>query len=363
MKIGIIMHPYGEKKPGGLPRIIFGWARALLNVDTKNEYLIYFKDAITAPPDLPGSHWSTHALGRGRFWLNRLKHAPQADVYLFNTPVLPLFWKPKKAVIIALDYPYKYLKAESLKQWLFRFFISWYHGYSLRRADHIISVSDSTKRDTMKFFGVPESKITTVYHGFTDVCKIPEVRVSIPEKFFFFAGTIKERKNVHRIIEGFAHFLAQHPEAVHKIVIGGINRGRYYERVLASIKEKNLGEKVVFLGHLSEGQMSFVYKRAEALVFPSIVEGTGFPILEAMSCGAPAITSNIFGPAELGANGGGVLVDPYSSQAIGEAMGRVAFDAVFREEQVRRGYEQAKRFNWENTGRETLAILERIARS
>lgn len=357
------MHPYGEKKPGGLPRIIFGWASALMSIDKANDYLIFFKDKTTTPPDLPGSRWSTHMLGTGRFWLNRLRRFPEADVYLFNTPVLPLFWKPKKAVIIALDYPYKYLKAESFKQWLFRFFIGWYHGYSLRRADHIISVSDSTKRDTIKFFGVPEEKITTVYHGFTDVCAVVESKVKLPEKYFFFAGTIKERKNVHRIIEGFRHFLTKYPQAPHMVVIGGINQGRYYERVLALIETLELQDRVLFLGHLNESQMSYVYKRAEALVFPSIVEGTGFPILEAMSCGVPAITSNIFGPAELGSGGAGILINPYNSEEIGEAMGQVAFDAEFRKQHVMRGLEQVHKFNWENTGRETLAILERIVRA
>src|SRR3989344_713644 len=105
MKIGIILHPYGEKKPGGLPRIIFGWAEALLSVDKNNEYTLFFKDEISKPPALPGSNWTTHILGKGRFWLNRLKKYPQSDVYIFNTPVLPFLWKPKKSVIIVLDYP------------------------------------------------------------------------------------------------------------------------------------------------------------------------------------------------------------------------------------------------------------------
>ena len=362
MKIGIIMYPYGEKKPGGLPRIIFGWAEALISVDKVSEYLIFFKDQITKPPALPRGNWKTFVLGPGRFWLNRLKKYPEADVYLFNTPVLPFLWKPRRAVVIALDYPYKYLKAESLKQWLFRFFISWYHGYSMRRADHIISVSDSTKNDTIKFFGIPKEKITTVYHGYVHICEYPEKTVDfLPEKYFFFAGTIKERKNVLAIVKGLESLIKKHPEFPHKLAIGGKNEGKYYEMMLRYIKECNLEDRVVFLGHLNENQLSYAYKRAEGLVFPSIVEGTGFPILESMGCGTPVVTSNIFGPAEMGANGGAVLINPYKPEEIGDAMERLITDPEFRANQIKKGLEQAARFSWTNTGKETLAILEKVA--
>ena len=107
------MHPYGEKRPGGLPRIIHGWTEALLSVDRKNEYVIFFKDKPESLPVLPGNNWQTEVLGRGRFWLDRLRHHTICDVYLFNTPVLPFFWKPPKSVVIALDYPYKYLPPRS----------------------------------------------------------------------------------------------------------------------------------------------------------------------------------------------------------------------------------------------------------
>lgn len=363
MRIGIVMHPYGEKKPGGLPRIIFGWTQGLLSVDRENEYSIFFKEQPLARPLLPGSNWTTYVLGAGRFWLDRLRYAPQADVYLFNTPVLPLFWKPPKSVVIVLDYPYKYLKARNLKERLFRFFISWYHRRSLRRADHIIAVSESTKRDTMRFFDIPADKITVVYHGFTDVCKLPEQSLSLPEKFFFFAGTIKERKNVLNIVKAFELFQARCPDATHRLVLAGKNEGPYYEAVLSYIREKGIESNVVFMGHLDESQLSYAYKRAEALIFPSIVEGTGFPILEAMSCGLPVITSNIFGPAEMGGNDGAVLIDPYDPLQIALAMERLVSDTAFRQEQVRLGLKQAKRFDWNTTGRETLGVLTRTAHS
>jgi len=362
MRIGIIMHPYGERKPGGLPRIISGWTEALLSVDSRNEYVIFLKEKPSVPPALPGGNWRVEVLGRGRFWLDRLRRHTPCDVYLFNTPVLPFFWKPPRAVVIVLDYPYKYLPARNFFDRCRRYFISWYHHLSLKRADHILAVSESTRRDTIRFFGVPKEKTSVIYHGFKKICELPEKPVSLPEKFFFFAGTMKERKNVMTVIKSFELFRRSSPAAPHRLVLSGKNDGRYFRELAAYIRSRNLQDSVLFTGHLSEPELAFAYKRAEALIFPSIVEGTGFPVLEAMGCGLPVITSNIFGPAELGANGGAILVNPRSAEEIAAAMRRIVFNPAFREEQVKRGFAQASRFSWTNTGRETLALLEMTAR-
>ncbi|TSC66956.1 MAG: group 1 glycosyl transferase, partial [Parcubacteria group bacterium Gr01-1014_73] len=360
MKIGIILHPYGEQKPGGLPRIIFGWALALLSVDQKNEYIIFLKEKPVTPPDLPGKNWRMEILGQGSFWLERLRQKTLCDVYLFNTPVLPFFWWPPRSVVITLDYPYKYLKAKNLKERLFRQFIGWYHKRSLRRTDHIIAVSHSTKNDTVKFFGVSPDKISVVYHGFKKICELPEQAIVLPEKFFLFAGTMKERKNVLNIIKAYKLFVEKQPEVLERLVLGGKNEGEYYEMLRRFVVKNNLTDKVFFTGHLNENQLSFAYLRATALIFPSLVEGTGFPILEAMSCGVPAITSNIFGPAELGANGAAILINPHEPKEIAEAMEKITSSDVLRAALVEKSSEQLKLFSWDKTGRETLGILEKI---
>ena len=358
MKIGIILHPYGEEHPGGLPRIIYGWAEALMSVDGENEYIIYLKEKPDIMPTFLGRA-RVVVLGVGPFWLNRLRRVEQADVYLFNTPVLPLFWKPKRALVIVLDYPYKYLKAKNVRERVFRLFISIYHRYSLARADHIIAVSNATKEDTLRFFGVPKEKISVVYHGFKKICELPEMEVTLPEHFFFFAGTMKERKNVLNIIKAFELFLKNNPQAPEMLVLAGKNEGPYYNMILEYI-EKHSIKKVFFVGHLNEEQLSFAYKRARALVFPSIVEGTGFPVLEATGCSVPVVTSNIFGPAELGANGGAILINPYHPEEIRAALEKITSDPDFRAAQIERGRIQAARFSWTNTGQETLALIKRL---
>ncbi|HEY4479410.1 MAG TPA: glycosyltransferase, partial [Candidatus Paceibacterota bacterium] len=312
--------------------------------------------------NLPGENWKTEALGNGRFWLDRIKKVP-CDVYLFNTPVLPFWFKPKRSIVIALDYPYNYLKATSIKDSLRRILVRWYHHRSLKRAEHIIAVSHSTKNDTMRFYNIPSDKISVVYHGYKDVCKLPEKKVVTPSRFFFFAGTIKERKNILNIIKAFLIFSDSEAGVGFSLVLGGKKEGAYCEEMQRFVQEHNLNEKVLFLGHLKEDELSYVYKRSEGLVFPSIVEGTGFPILEAMAGGVPVITSNIFGPAELGAHGSAFLVDPYNAAEIAASMTTIVTNPEARARHISAGFEQVKKFNWTNTGKETRELLERTARS
>ena len=211
MRIGIVLHPYGEKEPGGLPRVIFEWANALLTYDKKDEYVIFVKNEPTILPQFPKGNWKLEVLGGGFDWLKRLKKKTSVDICIFNTPVLPLFYRPKKSIVIAYDFPYKHLPPKNLSDRLLRIVIGAYHKRSLKRADAIVAVSDATKREVVSLFNIPEEKVQTIYHGFKRICAIPEKKVSTPESYFFFAGTLKERKNVFRIIEGYHLLKQEHP--------------------------------------------------------------------------------------------------------------------------------------------------------
>jgi len=360
MKIGIVLHPYGEAMPGGLPQAIFGWAKALLAADSKNEYTIFLKYPPKHLPELPGKNWKVEVLGSGYLWLERIRRFP-LDVCIFNTAVLPLFYRPQRSIAIVADFPYKHLPARSIREQLVRYFIGWYHGRSLKRARVVVAISHSTKDDVVKLFGIPEAKAVVIPHGFTKVCEFPEEKVDVPEKFFLFVGVIKERKNVLNALKAFKLFLDRHPQAIHQFVLSGrMGVGPYGDLVRNYITEQGLEERVVFLGHRGERALSYIYRRAEALVFPSIMDGFGLPILEAMSCGVPVITSNVFGTAELGAQGSSVLVDPQSVPDIERAMEQVVFDQAFRNELIKRGHTRARNFSWDEAGRALLNLIRAV---
>lgn len=362
MTIGILLHPYGEKEPGGLPRMILNWTKAMIEMGTEHEFIVFLKEHPKNMPSFSGKNWSCHVLGGGRFWLDQLKSAPQADVYLFNTAVLPMFHRVPKSVVVSLDYPYKSIKPRNFHEWKMRLLLSWYHKRSLRRADHVVAISGAAKHDTMKYFKLHEEKITLIPHGYTDICSIEQEEVPLPEKFFFFAGTLKERKNVHRIIDAFAEVKKEVPRLREKLVIAGKKTGVYYEHLLKQVADARLEDDVIFLGHINDNQLSYTYRRATATVFPSLIEATGNPIIESMYCGVPVITSNSNGPAELGANGSAVLVDPRNTEEIAAAMKRIVVDDMFAQHLVAKGKEQVKQFTWESAAASLLRTLEVVAK-
>lgn len=361
MTIGIILHPYGEEKPGGLARTILEWTKGLLRNDFVNEYVIFLKKQPRVMPELPGKNWKIEILGGGLFWLNKLKSFVPADVYIFQTPVLPIFFKPKRSIVIAQDFPYKYLKPRSVKERLRNCIIGLYHQFSFCRANAIVAVSKAAKSDIMRFFRIPERKIRVIYMGFKRVCQVPEIAVNLPKKFFFFAGVIKERKNVLNIVKAFQEFSKRNPQHIHKLVFGGKAEGGYFEAVKDYISRNRLKDSVIFIGYFNDGQLSYIYKRAEALIFPSIVESFGFPVLEAMDCGLPVITSNIFGPAELGAGGSAILIDPYKPEEIAKAMEKIASDREFRDKLSQNGIQRSRQFSWDKAAKEMLEFIKEIA--
>jgi|SRR3989338_953622 len=362
MRIGILLHPYDEEKPAGLARTIMGFVAGMLEVDRKNEYVIFVKKNPKKNPQLPGKNWKIYVLGEGFFWLDQMRHAPRADVYIFHTPVMPFFWHPPKSIVIALDFAYHYLPAENARTFLKNKIIGWYHGHSLRRADHIVSISETTKKEIVKLYGTSEQKISVVYMGFDSVCRLPEEKVSIPSKFFLFVGVLKPRKNPFAVIKAFAQFYINHRE--YSLVIAGKGGGPYYEEMQKYIHEHNIKDAVLFTGFITDNQLSYLYKRAFSMVFPSIFEGSfALPVFEAIDCGLPVITSGQ-GPYESleeTVGDAALLVNPLDISEIANAMMQMAEEDGLRERLIRKGFEHAKKFSWNKAGSELLTVVEKLA--
>jgi len=357
MKIGIFLHPYGEKYPAGLGRAILDLTAGLLDVDRENEYFIFAKDKSAPKPEFGGKNWNFFTSAGGKMWMDSLlKQHPEPDVCVFNTPVLPIR-RPKKSVVLALDFAYKYLPSSGPAEYLRRKATEFYHGFSLRRADAVVAISEATKNDVIKFFRIPGEKIRIVHLGFKKVCGIPEVRVNIQGKFFLFAGAIKERKNVLGVVKAFNEYRKENDG--YSLVITGHGTGFYYDALFRYVKDEGLEDGVIFLKHCSDAELSFLYKRAEALVFPSFIEGFGFPVLEAMDCWLPVITSKTSSLGEI-AGDAAVLVDPGDCTEIKEAMRKVVSDAGFRNGLIERGHARAKNFSWEKSARELLEIIKNV---
>jgi len=360
MVIGILLHPYDEDKPAGLARTIFELTKGMLGVDQENEYIIFVKNKPRKDPELPGRNWKLHILGGGSiFWLDRMRHAPRADIYIFNTPVMPLFWRPPKSIVIALDFAYWYLASRKPKDQFQRVITFLFHRFSLRKADAIVAISHATKEDTIKLFGISPKKISVVWCGFKKICAVPEKSVTLPEKFFFFAGILKLRKNVFNIVKAFHLFKKNHPD-YHLVLAGNPARGAYHDAILNFIKQKGLEPNIHFVSHLNDGELSYVYRRAQALAFPTLIEGFGYPVLEAMDCGIPVITSNQSSLKEIGGEAA-LLVDPYNPEDIAGAMRAIVEKPGLRDSIIQKGKARASQFSWQKAARELLQLSMRLS--
>ncbi len=234
-----------------------------------------------------------------------------------------------------------------------------YHRYYipqvLRQAEHIICDSESTANDIINFCKIPSSLISRIFPGYdASFFKFLDLPTS---NYFLYMGRHNPHKNVQRVVAAFA---ALPNNSEYELWITGSEDKRYTPLLKAQVRELGLCDRVKFLDYLPAADLPKVINRAIALVFPSLWEGFGLPVLEAMACGTPVITSNLSSMPEV-AGDAASLVNPYSVQEIASAMHELATDVKARSHLRELGLARAKQFSWEKTGLETAAILDRYS--
>jgi glycosyltransferase involved in cell wall biosynthesis len=240
-------------------------------------------------------------------------------------------------------------------------------SFSLARADAIIADSNFTKQDLIDAYHIPEGKIKVIYCGVgREFCPLADPRqieavkrkYAIQGKYLLFAGNIEPKKNLTRLVEAFS-LLNHRSSHRYKLVVVG-NKGWDFERVFAVVRQLRIESQVVFTDAIPREDLVAVYNGAEVFVFPSLFEGFGIPVIEAMACGVPVVASNITALLEV-IGDAGILVDPLYPEVIATAIEAVLSDAALRQELCRRGFARAKQLTWERTARETLILYKEIA--
>ena len=238
--------------------------------------------------------------------------------------------------------------------------------FNARAAAHIIADSQATKRDLVERYGVEPSKISVIYPGYDEEAFQPvrereaieavKARYGIAGDYILFVGTIQPRKNLVRLMEAFS--LLKRQAADLQLVIAG-KKGWLYEAIFRRVEELGLEGQVVFTGYVAEEGLPALFSGARLFVFPSLYEGFGLPVLEAMACGTPVVCSNASSLPEV-AGDAALLFDPLDVEGMAAAMGRVLGDERLRAELIERGLQRARGFSWEKCARETLAVLESV---
>lgn len=240
--------------------------------------------------------------------------------------------------------------------------------YGLSKAEAIIAVSENTKSDIIKIFGTPAEKITVVYWG-CDCCehttgahkKMTQVRpvdLGLPERYIMAFGGASPRKNTERIISAFA--TTSHALTDMHLVLIGVNDPAIRSRFLSLAKKLNIGHRIVIMNFIDDDTLNTVYKHAQCLLYPSLYEGFGLPVLEAMARGVPVVASNSSSIPEVTGDAA-LLVNPECENDIVDALSSIFADEWMRENLAARGLERSRLFSWRKTAMETIRILENSA--
>lgn len=236
---------------------------------------------------------------------------------------------------------------------------------SVRRADALIAISESTRQDSIRLLGVSPQKIFTTQLGITDefrVVKDNELlakvrkKYDLPEEFVLYVGLVEPRKNIPFLIRAYKS-LADEGIKHNLVIVGRI--GWMYQEVFKQIEELGLEGRVQFTGYLPQDDLPMVYNLASLFVYPTKYEGFGLPALEAMACGTPVVTTAISSLPEI-VGDAGMLIPPGDEQALASAMAEVLHDSTLFNQLRTRGLQRSEHFTWERTAQQTLKVYQQV---
>jgi glycosyltransferase involved in cell wall biosynthesis len=246
-------------------------------------------------------------------------------------------------------------------------YAKWSITQAAQRATRVMTVSESSKRDILRFVDTEPDKIDVIYNAYDerfamepreeDVVRVRE-RYQLTDEFVLYAGNVKPHKNLERLIDAFALVRKRGLDHLKLVLIG--DEISKYTALRRAVHQHQLHKYVRFLGYLPEETLAVMYRLAGVFVFPSLYEGFGLPPLEAMASGTPVVTSNVSSLPEV-AGDAAVLVDPYDPQAIADGIYRVLADEKLRRDMVHKGIARAGQFSWEQSVRRIRQIYGEVA--
>ena len=375
MKIGIDGNEANIGRRVGVGRYAFELLRQFKKFSIFNfQFSIYLKDVPL--PDLPKETkwWKYKVVGPRKLWtqvglplrLWREKLTGKApNVFFTPSHYAPRFC-PCPRVISIMDLSYLHFPEMFRKQDLYQ--LKNWTAYSVKKAAKILTISESSKNDIIKYYKIPEEKIIVVYPGFTSQFKMQNSkfkmkiqneklyrRYGIGGDYILSVSTIQPRKNYPALIEAFSKLILDSQYKNLILVIVG-KRGWMWEETMEAPKKFGIEDKVKFLDYVPDDDLPALYRGAKCFVLVSLYEGFGIPALEAMSFGCPVVVSNISSLPEV-VGEAGILVDPYNIEDIAEGIKKAMKS---RDNLVKKGYKQASKFSWEKTAKKVLAVLEEV---
>lgn len=330
--------------------------------ETPYQLKLYFRDTPQADLLPASTHVEQFVIPFSRAWTHwRFAQEiwkTRPDITFVPAHTLPFIF-PGKSVVTVHDLGYKYFpSAHPTRQ---RLYLDLTTRYSQARATTILADSQATADDLSTFYGTSPDKIQVNYPGVDGQPLLDTIQDSdtvrakykLPERYFLFIGTLQPRKNIQRIVQAFAQWQHQHDNQDTVLVLAGGQGWLFDDAWIADVKN------VILTGYIDEADKSTLLRGAIALVFPTLYEGFGFPVIEAMLCGTPIIASTTSSLPELVGNAG-LLVNPENVSAIADAMNQYSENNKLRTQMIQVGYQQAKLFTWDKTAQGTMNVFDKI---
>jgi len=356
----------------GIGRMTFELIRHLGIIDKENQYYLFFHrdypkiEKVLAPNFkkyiIP---FKTGLIPLKIFWHEILipYHCKKLNVDVFHQPNFISARKGSfKKIVTIHDLSTKIYPEQ--KPFNARWYYNMYVSNTIRKADIIMAVSENTKKDIIKFYGINKNKIKVIYEGVMDYFRVisekellnsVRIKYALPDEFIFFVGTIEPRKNLVRLLKAFSEVIKDANKNIFLVIAG--YKGWLTKPFFRMLNELSISKKVLLLGYVDEEDLPALYNLAKIFVFPSIYEGFGIPPLEAMACGTPVIASNASSIPEI-VGDSAILVDPYDEKILANEIMNLLKDNDWQKELSEKGLKRAKLFSWEKMAREVLEIYK-----
>lgn len=374
MRIAINTLMVNREDFGGGEKYLYHLLHNLAKIDIKNQYFIFTNQQNQQRFTINQDNFKTIVclVGKSKakrifyeqFILPKMLKDQKIDIFHGPTNTLPLNLPCPS--VLTIQYMFSFIMPEDYRPTYRRWYFNTLSKLSAKRATKIISVSEDNKKQITKFLEVPDSKIEVVHHGLeesfrriTDRRKIEPVlnKYGIGKKYILCVANNVLNKNLERLLKAFS-LLKEKYKIPHQLVIAG-SEGFIRSRVLKREKIKKAYPDVVFTGFIDHKLLPYLYSGAEIFASPSICESFGMPLLEAMACGVPILTSNVFAMPEV-VGEAALKVNPYDYREISRALYALLKDGNLRRKLINNGLERVNQFSWKKAAKETLGIFEKV---
>ncbi len=337
-------------------------------LDSSNNFIVYLKSQAREEMPPTSMRWKYHTLQPKAFWtrfrlplelfLNRSK------ISVFFTPghYAPKY-SPVPLAVSVMDLSYLYYPEMFKKGDLYKL-MNW-TADSIKRADHIFTISNFNKTEIVKYYQVPEEIITVTYPGLgkpvssargDDEFLSLKEKLNIPDKYLLYLGTLQPRKNIVKMIQAFS--MLDQPDVY--LVIAG-KKGWHYKDIFETANKSGVSDRIIFTGYVTDNIKWVLLKKASALVLVSLYEGFGIPVAEAMQVGTPVVISNASSLPEITGEVG-IQVDPGLRESIASGLSKaVHLNESQRKQLAMKSKKIAERYSWENATKKTLEVLYELA--